>query len=188
MPIIKAYKPIKKTQDILLALEYSADIEICKSEWYGKVLPIEERIATYGLPPDPVEAAKEILLVHECYGRPGKNLAYKILIDMEGGVIDPWQMRRVAWDINEFLRVRDIQYYQGTHCNTAREKYHPHVHTVMSGIYPMSGKKVNLNHAFLMWYKYFANMVLFRYGLPLIKIGIRSIPINFMNEEDIYNG
>lgn len=182
MSIIKVFNPIKDYISLLHALEYAADIGDRKSVFDDKIVPFNVRAAPFGLPLDTIEATKEIQLVHECYGRPGENLAYKILIDMEGGILTPWQMNYVAWEINEFLRVRNIQYFQGMHCNTRRERNHPHVHIVMNAIYPLTGRMVNVNYDFLRLYKHYANIVLFNLGLPLIKIGCKSIPFKFRSD------
>ena len=133
-------------------------------------------VFSYGLPLDPHRAADELVMWHDIYGKPGENIGYKFLFDMKSGVCNPWEMGVLVWEINEYFRNLNIPFYQGIHCNTKREYVHPHAHIVLGAVYPWLGRKVYVDRAFIIWYKHYANYVLFKKGLPLIKIGIKSIP------------
>lgn len=161
---------------VLKAVLYATDIGNTKSWWQGKLLPINERILAYGLPIDPNRAADELVMWHDVYGNPGENIGYEILFDMKSGICNPLEIGQLVWEVNGFLRSLNIPFVQGVHCNTKREYEHPHVHVVMSAIYPLLGKKVNVDHGFIILYKNYANQVLFKHGLPLIKIGFKSLP------------
>lgn len=183
MSVMMVGNPIKINRILINSAKYLADVGNTKSLLRSGVLPVNERLAAFGLSLDPEIAAKEIIMWHDCYGKRGENIAYKILFDMESGVCTPWQIGEVAWEINHFLRILNIPFIQGIHCNTKREHDHPHVHILMSAVYPLTGKKVNLNHAFIIGYKSYANMVLFKHGLPLIKLGIKSLPFKIVVSE-----
>ena len=135
---------------------------------------------SYGLSLDPHRAADEMVMWYDVYGKTGENIGYKLLFDMKSGSCNPWEIGEIVWNINEFLRCKNIPFYQGIHCNTKREYNHPHAHIVFSAIYPMSGMKVHVNHAFIIDYKQYANYVLFKKGLPLIKIGVKSLPFKVL--------
>lgn len=187
MAVVIVSKPIKMNRIVINSAKYLADVGNTKSLLRTGVLPVNERLAAFGLSLDPEIAANEIIMWHDCYGKRGENIAYKLLLDMESGVCTPWEIGEVAWEINYFLRSLNIPFIQGIHCNTKREYEHPHVHILMSAVYPLTGKKVNLNRSFIIGYKDYANMVLFKHGLPLIKIGEKSLPFKMNVSEVIVN-
>ena len=171
----------KKAADVLRYLEYAADISGIKRTWRGRIIPYEELTMAFGLPIDPIEAAEEILGLHKCYATPpNSDLVHHVLFDIDDGTVDPWQARDVVWRVNDFLRQAGLQFYQGIHtCKRNREE-HPHAHIVINAIYPLTGKKVQINHSFLRMYKWASNTVLRQYrDIPLITIGAYSLPFYF---------
>ena len=177
----------KNKLDVLKLIEYAAGIGTdAKHIWEEHVIPWTDLVAAYGLPVDPIEAAGEIVGLHEAFNTaPSENLVYHVLIDFKSDCgLNPWDVARIVWDINGFLRNLGIAYYQGVHCSTLREKEHPHAHIVINALSPVTGCRVQVNHSFLIFFKNYANDVLRTAGQSLIAIGRRSLPFRIVLSQE----
>ena len=112
--------------------------------------------------------------MHYSYGYPGTRLYYHILISFDDEKVDPLMATEVGFEINDFWKQKGVQFVQGTHCIPT-----PHCHTILNAILPLTGKKLSIRKNDIFAYKIFANEVLKKYSLNLIKM--------YMKEEVLVN-
>lgn len=155
-----------------------------KRQWHGVYFAKNQMLYGYGIPDHGTleELYAAFILPHIAYGYPGTRLCYHCLLDFNGlvGVNDA---SVIAWEINQFLRQYQVQFLQGIHVTKANGQIlWPHAHVLINTITlfgPNQGRKFRLEKPILRSYKEHMNMVLKRYGLPIISIYERLINDEF---------
>ena len=143
-----------------------------KQVWQDEELSKIDLVRSYGVTFE--NAFLVFKSMHYSYGYPGTRLYYHILISFDDEKVDPLMATEVGFEINDFWKQKGVQFVQGTHCIPT-----PHCHTILNAILPLTGKKLSIRKNDIFAYKIFANEVLKKYSLNLIKM--------YMKEEVLVN-
>lgn len=166
MPILR-YIPGRFNQKYQLKQKIRYLDNPLKQIWLNEQIPRNFMIGGYGVDFD--TAYESFIFFHTACGLTGTRLFYHMLLDFEPGLVDPFQVRHVGVEECGYLKMMNAMFIWGVHCIP-----HPHMHVVINSRLPLSGAKLQIKKSNIVLHKIWANQVLSRYGLPLIKMNVQE--------------